>query len=740
MLVKDRVKESATGTSGNLSLQGADTGYVAFSTIGNNEHTYYCVISADRTQWEVGYGQLNSDSSELVRPATVISNSAGNTSRLTLGSGTHTVFCTSPASKSVYLDNSGAASVAISVFTNDSGYLTSYTETNDLSSAVTWANVPNANITQSSVTQHQAALSITESQISDFGTYLTSQTSHTDVVVDGDFVSEGLMKRGGSAGTYSIVTDNSSNWNTAFGWGNHASAGYLTSFTETNDLSSAVTWANIPNANITQGSVTQHQAALSITESQISDLGSYITASSTNTLTNKSGAISQWTNDSGYLTAVSGLAVSNFDAATVVLEAEGIGSNDNDTTIPTSAAVKDYVDTNAGGATTLNGLTDVEVDTTNKNIWFEVDGAAPTHGTISGAEHNIAIGNDALSSLTTADYNIAIGKQALEDTSWGWQNIAIGHESAMDVTSGYQNVFIGPAVGGQLTGSCRFNVIVGQSAANGIAAAVDGAAVVGQEAMYGYTGSYNTAIGRRALYAASGSGGSVTAIGAFAGQGAAASTGSCTYVGYNTGKDNTSEYMLYIGYDEPSLDGSIIKAEMAEKHIGFGMVDDHFSASTGSATIQVYPKDAADNAVEIKMTATPAVATRALEVKNSSGTSQYSVTADGAVKSKMLTETDGATVTFDLNESNFFTVTLGGSRTFALSNSTTGQRFVIRVVQDGTGSRGVTWWSGLKWANATAPTLTTAGNSIDTFGFICTDSSTPVYEGYIIGQNVATPS
>jgi hypothetical protein len=74
---------------------------------------------------------------------------------------------------------------------------------------------------------------------------------------------------------------------TAHAWGNHASAGYLTSFTETNDLTAAVTWANVPDANITQGSVTQHQAALSITESQISDLGSYITASSTDSLTNK---------------------------------------------------------------------------------------------------------------------------------------------------------------------------------------------------------------------------------------------------------------------------------------------------------------------------------------------------------------------------------------------------------------------------------------------------------------------
>jgi len=47
---------------------------------------------------------------------------------------------------------------------------------------------------------------------------------------------------------------------------------YLTSFTETNDLTAAVTWANVPDANITQSSVTQHQAALSITQSQISDL------------------------------------------------------------------------------------------------------------------------------------------------------------------------------------------------------------------------------------------------------------------------------------------------------------------------------------------------------------------------------------------------------------------------------------------------------------------------------------
>lgn len=56
-----------------------------------------------------------------------------------------------------------------------------------------------------------------------------------------------------------------------------AGIGALASFTETNDLTTAVTWANVPDTNITQSSVTQHQAALSITESQISDLGTYLT-------------------------------------------------------------------------------------------------------------------------------------------------------------------------------------------------------------------------------------------------------------------------------------------------------------------------------------------------------------------------------------------------------------------------------------------------------------------------------
>lgn len=61
----------------------------------------------------------------------------------------------------------------------------------------------------------------------------------------------------------------------------------------------------ITDYTVTESDVTTHQAALSITESQISDLSSYITASSTDTLTNKSGNVSMFTNDAGYLTSTS---------------------------------------------------------------------------------------------------------------------------------------------------------------------------------------------------------------------------------------------------------------------------------------------------------------------------------------------------------------------------------------------------------------------------------------------------
>lgn len=61
---------------------------------------------------------------------------------------------------------------------------------------------------------------------------------------------------------------------------------YLTSFSEVNDLTAAVVWDDVPDANITESSVTQHESALTITESQISDLGNYAVVGHTHTASN----------------------------------------------------------------------------------------------------------------------------------------------------------------------------------------------------------------------------------------------------------------------------------------------------------------------------------------------------------------------------------------------------------------------------------------------------------------------
>src|SRR5210317_591113 len=113
--------------------------------------------------------------------------------------------------------------------------------------------------------------------------------------------------------------------------------GYITSVTETNDLTSAVTWANVPDVNITQSSVTQHEAALSITESQISDLQSYITASSTDTLTNKTF------NANGTGNSISNIEVA--DLASGVLDTDLNSVAGTDTTLASAKAIKTYVDT-----------------------------------------------------------------------------------------------------------------------------------------------------------------------------------------------------------------------------------------------------------------------------------------------------------------------------------------------------------------------------------------------------------
>ena len=75
--------------------------------------------------------------------------------------------------------------------------------------------------------------------------------------------------------------------------------------------------------------------------------------------------------------SLSNVEVDNFAAAAIVLESEGIGSNDNDTTLPTSAAVKDYVDTQVGNVDVETGLSDgTTTSTVNTSQTLTIQGTA----------------------------------------------------------------------------------------------------------------------------------------------------------------------------------------------------------------------------------------------------------------------------------------------------------------------------------------------------------------------------
>lgn len=95
----------------------------------------------------------------------------------------------------------------------------------------------------------------------------------------------------------------------------------------------------------------------------------------------------------------------------------------------------------------------------------------------------------------------------------------------------------------------------------------------------------------------------------------------------------------------------------------------------------------------------------------------------------------GATATLDLSLSNQHYITMpAGNATIALSNDTNNQIFLVSITQDSVGSRTVTWFTTIKWAGGSAPTLTTTANKRDTLGFIRTGSGT--YDGFVVGQNL----
>jgi len=82
------------------------------------------------------------------------------------------------------------------------------------------------------------------------------------------------------------------------------------------------------------------------------------------------------------------------------------------------------------------------------------------------------------------------------------------------------------------------------------------------------------------------------------------------------------------------------------------------------------------------------------------------------------TLTDGATISWNALTQQVAKVTLAGNRTLgSASSGVTGEFISLLVIQDGTGSRTLTWNGDYEFASDTAPTLTTTANLGDLFVF-----------------------
>jgi len=108
LVINDRVKETTTTTgTGTFNLAGAVTGFETFvAGVGDGNTTYYAITLPGTAEFEVGLGTITDASPDTLARTTIISSSNSD-SAVDFSAGTKTIFCTLPASKTVFLDASG---------------------------------------------------------------------------------------------------------------------------------------------------------------------------------------------------------------------------------------------------------------------------------------------------------------------------------------------------------------------------------------------------------------------------------------------------------------------------------------------------------------------------------------------------------------------------------------------------------------------------------------------------------
>ena len=108
---------------------------------------------------------------------------------------------------------------------------------------------------------------------------------------------------------------------------------------------------------------------------------------------------------------------------------------------------------------------------------------------------------------------------------------------------------------------------------------------------------------------------------------------------------------------------------------------------------------------------------------------------------------EDATVTLDLKKGNYHNISLGQNVTkFEFTNAKRGQRFILRITQNGSSAKTVAWTNvdyttggaaaTVRWAGNIVPTMSTSTSHTDVYGFLCTNNAGSAFDGFIVGQDL----
>lgn len=108
----------------------------------------------------------------------------------------------------------------------------------------------------------------------------------------------------------------------------------------------------------------------------------------------------------------------------------------------------------------------------------------------------------------------------------------------------------------------------------------------------------------------------------------------------------------------------------------------------------------------------------------------------GPIENVNTVSSSGSALTLpDVTTATMHDVTLTANCTLTFPAAGAGKSFSLRLVQDGTGSRTVTWPAAVKWDGGTAPTLSTAAAAVDALAFVCFDGTR--WEGFFSAADLS---